>query len=399
MSERILTTHGGRLPDPSVMSAYVEAVQKGDAAQADAAIRQGIRENVERQRAVGTDLMSDGEFWRFTIRNRGYYEERFEGIEEQQTKDGELNWFGQASPEMLDPAFARLFAYLKRAGSPDVGSGHPLEWFFPGNVSTRFAITEPIRYKGDGPIKRELALLREVLEECGVDHTQCFFPVLGPGWFTHFVFNEHYKTDEEFIQGVAEALRGEYQAVVDAGFILQIDDPSLADKFGMFNPPLSVDEYRRYQEPRIEATNHALRGLPRDRMRYHVCWGSFHFPHTRDIAFADIIDLLLRVDVQAYSIEAASVSHELDYKVWKTVEIPEGKVIIPGVISHMTSNRIEPPELVAERILQYAELFGRENVIAGVDCGPGLRCHDDAAWAKLAALRDGAALATQALWG
>jgi 5-methyltetrahydropteroyltriglutamate--homocysteine methyltransferase len=196
---------------------------------------------------------------------------------------------------------------------------------------------------------------------------------------------------------MAAMFQGEYEAVIEAGFILQIDDPGLADKFGMFYPPITVDAFRKHAELRIEATNWALRNIPEDRVRYHTCWGSWHTPHTTDIPFKHIVDLLLKVKAQAYSVEAADVRHELDYQVWEDVKFPPGKIYIPGVIAHKTTS-IEPPELVAHRIVRYATIMGRENVIAGTDCGYGNRVYPDIAWAKMKAMAEGAALASQQLW-
>jgi 5-methyltetrahydropteroyltriglutamate--homocysteine methyltransferase len=236
------------------------------------------------------------------------------------------------------------------------------------------------------------------LKAAGVDPQDVFYPQFAPAWLGHFLWNEYYEDEEEYVHAIAEAWKGEYDAVVEAGFILQLDDPALADKYYMFNPPLSIEDYRRHTELRIEATNHALRDIPEDRIRYHVCWGSWHYPHTRDIPFAHIVDLFLKPKAQAYSIEASNVRHQVDYKVWEQVELPEGKILIPGVVGHATSNLVEAPEVIAERLLTYARIVGRENVIAGTDCGLGGRCHDDVAWAKLEALAKGAELASRELW-
>ena len=223
--------------------------------------------------------------------------------------------------------------------------------------------------------------------------------MLGPGWLSHSVFNDFYKTDEEYVYAMALFYKADYKAVVDAGFTLQIDDPDLCDSFGMMDPPLSVADYRKRAQLHIEALNWALEGIPEDRVRYHTCWGSWHTPHTTDIPFEHVIDILLTVKAGAYSVEAADVRHELDWKLWESgrYRLPDGKIYIPGVIAHKTTT-VEPAELVAERIVRYANLMGRENVIAGVDCGVGGRCYPDIGWAKLKALVDGAELATKRLW-
>jgi len=207
----------------------------------------------------------------------------------------------------------------------------------------------------------------------------------------------YYKTEEEFLFAAAEAMHVEYKAIVDAGLVLQIDDPSLPDNWDMIDPEPPLDEFKKYESVRIEALNHALRDLPEDRIRFHICWGSWHGPHTTDIPLQDIVDLVLSVKAGAYSIEAANARHEHEWRVWRDVKMPEGKVLIPGVVSHAT-NVVEHPRLVADRIVRFAQIIGRENVIAGTDCGFGGRIHPQIASAKLSALAEGAALASRELW-
>ena len=209
--------------------------------------------------------------------------------------------------------------------------------------------------------------------------------------------NEYYKTEEDFLFACADAMREEYQAIIEAGLILQLDDPSIAENWDQVNPEPSLADYRAFTMRRVEALNHAIRGLPKDRIRFHLCWGSWRGPHVTDIPMRDIVDLMLAIDVQAYSFEAGNVRHEHEWAVWRDVKLPDDKLILPGVVSHAT-NVVEHPELVAERILRFADLVGRERVIAATDCGLGGRVHPDIAWAKLAALVDGAALASRRLW-
>jgi 5-methyltetrahydropteroyltriglutamate--homocysteine methyltransferase len=196
----------------------------------------------------------------------------------------------------------------------------------------------------------------------------------------------------------AEAMRVEYQAIIDAGFVLQLDDPALATSWDMINPEPALTDYRAFASLRVEALNHALRGLPADRIRYHLCWGSWHGPHVTDIPLRDIIDIVLKVNAQGISFEAGNVRHEHEWKVWRDVKLPDGKLLIPGVVSHAT-NVIEHPDLVADRLVRLAEIVGRENVVASTDCGLGGRVHPDIAWAKLRTLAEGAALASRRLWG
>lgn len=396
-SGRILTTHGGRLPFPSTAAELAQARAAGDAARARELVVQGVAEVVCRQRECGVDLVSDGEFAKAGFLDYDYYARRVAGIERRPRRPDEQLWFGDRAPEILDPQFRGFFSFVEQAGMfPDSGSVVFGARALPD--SHRLVVTGPLEYRGQDAIKAELAASAAGLEAAGLSPADAFYPQLGPGWLAHFLWNEHYASDEEYVCALAEAWRGEYEAVVDAGFILQIDDPALADRYYMFNPPISVEEYRRQAAVRVEATNFALRNIPEERIRYHTCWGSWHYPHTRDLPFEHIVDLLLQVKAQAYSIEAANVRHQLDYRVWERVRLPEGKILIPGVIAHTTSNLVEPPELVADRILTYARIVGPENVVAGTDCGLGGRVHDDVAWAKLRSLAEGARRATQALW-
>jgi 5-methyltetrahydropteroyltriglutamate--homocysteine methyltransferase len=223
-----------------------------------------------------------------------------------------------------------------------------------------------------------------------------FITSVGPGSFARGE-NLFYKSEEEFVFASAEAMREEYKAIVDAGLVLQIDDPSLPDNWDMINPEPALDEFKAFERVRIEALNHAIRGLPPDRIRYHICWGSWHGPHSTDIPLKDIVDLVLAVNAGAYSVEAGNVRHEHEWRVWQETKLPDGKLLIPGVVSHAT-NLIEHPQVVADRILRYARVVGRENVIAGTDCGFGGRIHAQLAWAKLQALAEGARIATKELW-
>jgi 5-methyltetrahydropteroyltriglutamate--homocysteine methyltransferase len=237
--------------------------------------------------------------------------------------------------------------------------------------------------------------MKAALAAAGVD--EGFMTSIAPGSASR-IGNEHYKTEEEFIFACAEAMREEYKAILDAGLILQLDDPALAENWDMINPAPAVEEYRRLSMIRVEALNHALRGLPKERVRFHLCWGSWHGPHVTDIPLRDIVEVMLAVDCRAYSFEAGNVRHEHEWKVWQDVKLPDGKLIIPGVVSHAT-NVIEHPELVADRIVRFARLVGPERVIAGTDCGLGGRVHPEIAWAKLETLAEGAALATKQLYG
>jgi 5-methyltetrahydropteroyltriglutamate--homocysteine methyltransferase len=252
----------------------------------------------------------------------------------------------------------------------------------------------PLSYTGHAAIAADIANFKAALAARGV--AEGFMTSIGPGSASR-IGNEYYKSDEEFVFACAEAMREEYKAIIDAGLVLQIDDPAIAENFDQINPEPTAEEYRRFTMPRIEALNHALRGLPRDRIRFHLCWGSWHGPHTTDIAMRDIVDVMLKIDAGAYSFEAGNVRHEHEWAVWKDTRLPDDRLILPGVVSHAT-NVVEHPELVAERIGRFARLVGRERVIASTDCGLGGRVHRDIAWAKLETLAQGAAIASKQLW-
>jgi 5-methyltetrahydropteroyltriglutamate--homocysteine methyltransferase len=259
----------------------------------------------------------------------------------------------------------------------------------------RLVCVGPLSFKGQADIQSDVQLFADALE--GVEASEQFMCALAPGWIEHGLWNEYYKTDEEFLFAIAEAMRPEYRAIVDGGFILQLDDPGLPDTYDMIVPSPSIEDYRKFAEIRVQAQNHALQGIPEERVRYHICWGSWHGPHTHDLPLKHVVDLMLKINAQAYSVEAANPRHEHEWKVWRDVKLPEGKILIPGVVSHAT-NVVEHPEVVADRIIRYAEVVGKENVIAGTDCGMGARVHMQIGWAKLQALSEGAELASRELW-
>ena len=255
----------------------------------------------------------------------------------------------------------------------------------------------PIKYTGEQALRSDLANLKAAAEARGVK--EAFVTSIAVGSLEMFCRgqNVHYPSSEAFLEGIANALAVEYRAIVNAGFVLQLDDPGLPDTWDMLEPHPTLEEYRRYAMLRVEALNYALEGLPEDKIRFHICWGSWHGPHATDLPLREIVDVMLRVKAQAFSVEAGNVRHEHEYKVWKDGKLPDGKLLIPGVVSHAT-NVVEHPEVVADRLISYAKAVGRENVIAGTDCGLGGRIHPQIAWAKLRALSQGAELASRALW-
>jgi 5-methyltetrahydropteroyltriglutamate--homocysteine methyltransferase len=257
-----------------------------------------------------------------------------------------------------------------------------------------------VAYSGQALLERDLASLRAAMDAAGVD--EAFVPAIAPGMVTSRYKNEHYRSESEYLAAVADALRTEYRAIVDAGFVLQIDDPGLGETWDLTSTSQSLDEYRRYQAANIEALNGALEGIPEERVRFHLCWGSWQGPHTVDLSLADIVDLMLRVKAGAYSFEAATPRHSWEWRIWEDVSLPDGRVLIPGVIAHTTAV-VEHPETVAERIGNFARMVGRERVIAGADCGFAqgftyARQHPTVMWAKFEALAAGAKLASERLW-
>jgi 5-methyltetrahydropteroyltriglutamate--homocysteine methyltransferase len=257
----------------------------------------------------------------------------------------------------------------------------------------------PVAYKGEALLTRDLESFRAALEGVGV--AEAFVPAIAPGMVGRDQ-NQHYPTEEAYRFAIAEALRTEYRAIVDAGFILQVDDPGIAETWDMMIPAPSLADYKKMQAINIEALNHALAGIPEDRVRYHVCWGSWQGPHEVDLPLRDIVDLVLTVKAQAYSIEAANPRHSWEWRVWEDVKLPEGKILVPGVIAHTTAV-VEHPETVAERITNFARVVGRERVIAGADCGFAqgamyARQHPSVMWAKFRALVEGARVASRRLW-
>jgi 5-methyltetrahydropteroyltriglutamate--homocysteine methyltransferase len=371
------TTHSGRLP----------RLGAGKAEDSDTLLSE-VTALIRKQMQLGIDCVGDGEFW--NGRNFQYYGQQLSGITARPLRPGERG-SGRESTRERD-TFPKLYADMDRVGTTFCVPGEEPRVSPP----TKMFVTGPIRGRASDAIRREINVFKEALKAAGGDE-EAFICVYAPGWLDHFIFNEHYATDEEFVFALADAMGEEYRAVVDAGFILQIDDPGVVTSWDMIKPAPTLAEYRRYLKIRIDALNHALAGIPEDHVRHHFCWGSWHAAHTHDLPLADIIDLVFEVHAQAYSFEAGNVRHQHEWTVWKDVKLPDGKIIVPGVVSHAT-NLVEHPELIARRICDFAAAVGRENVIAGTDCGLGLRVHEDLVWAKLAALVEGARLASKTLW-
>jgi len=376
-TDRILTTHAGSLARPDDLRELLIARDSGrlyDVAAFAARVRGAVADVVARQAAAGLDIINDGEESKRNFTT--YARERLGGVEERELAAG-----------------ARVLAQIYGRDAQEF----PEYFAGRGNMAGREAVCKaPLRYIGHAAVETDIANFKAALS--GLSVTETFLPAVAPGTIEHWLGNDHYPSEETYLAAVAEAMKVEYDAIVRAGFLLQIDDPDLADAW-QIHRTMSLAEYRKFAARRVEALNHALRDIPPERVRFHVCWGSYHGPHKHDLPLSDLVDLILAVRAQAYSIEASNPRHEHEWRVWEDVKLPEGKILIPGVVGH-ASDFVEHPELVAERIVRYARLVGRENVIAGTDCGLGPRVgHPKIAWAKFEALVEGARLATRQLWG
>ncbi len=383
-ADRILTTHAGSLPRSDELREAIYARAEGRPHDREALarrLRSEVAEVVRKQIACGLDSVNDGELGKTNFTN--YVRERLSGFETRQYKPGE----GPAPLSIASRDRLKFPEYFAGGRGGFAGSGPSMSQVF---------CVAPLTYVGHTALKEDLGNFRAALG--GVKVAEAFLPANTPGTIEHWLRNAYYPSDEAFVYAIAEAMREEYKAIVDAGFLLQIDDPDLPDGWQMY-PEMSVADYRRYAAIRVEALNHALRDVPKEKVRLHVCWGSFHGPHQADIPLKEIIDLIFRVRAGSFSIEASNPCHQHEWRVFEKFRLPEGAVLIPGVVGHF-SDFIEHPELVAERLVKYAKLVGRENVMAGTDCGLGPRVgHATIAWAKLEALAEGARRATRELWG
>jgi 5-methyltetrahydropteroyltriglutamate--homocysteine methyltransferase len=392
-SDRILTTHVGSLPRPSDLMALYEADAPDEKLQSR--LRAAVGEIVRQQAESGMDVVNDGEFGK-AMRSSvdfgawwSYVYPRLSGYElsEEQAKKGRAAWT-YGSKERKE--FAEFYAAeASAAASAAKQSGSSTAQLYG------LTCTGPVKYVGHAAIKRDTENLRAAVRGTHVE--DAFMTAVSPATL-QILPNAYYRNAEDYTWALAEAIREEYRAIVEAGFILQIDDPALVDMYDWwFSMKGDLAAYRKWATFQVEAVNHALEGIPEDRVRFHICWGSWHGPHQGDVELKDVIDLLLTVKAQGYSVEAGNVRHEHEWKVWQKTKLPDGKILIPGVVSHAT-NVLEHPELIADRLLRFAKLVGRDNIIASTDCGLGGRVHPQIAWAKLAALSEGAHLASQQLW-
>ena len=382
--DRILTTHVGSLIRPQPLQEFLRAKQASkpfDLRAYDHCLTRSVADVVRKQAEAGIDVISDGEFGK-SISWSQYVLERLSGFERRPVRPGGNPFQRGADRERFAEFYAELDAHEEVA------------------TRTDSVCVGPINYTGQAELQRDIENFKAALK--GVNVEEAFLPVAAPASVIPDSKNEYYKNDEECLFAIGAAMRTEYKMIVDAGFLLQLDDARAAVTYDRMVPPAAFADYRKWVDMHMEVLNHAIEGLPPERIRYHVCWGSWPGPHTTDVPLKEIVDLILKVKVGAYVIEGANPRHEHEWKVWKDVKLPDGKVLIPGVISHAT-NVVEHPELVAERIGRYAGLVGRENVLAGTDCGFAQgpfyrRVHPSIMWAKLEALAQGARLASKELW-
>ena len=402
--DRILATHTGSLTRPPELLAFLAARDRGDSYDEDAyakTLSAAVDDVVRRQVEAGIDIPDDGEMGKSSWIT--YLYERVSGLEARPvTLEGASMLPPSRDRQAFPGAYAVLDALDEAAtrGSNIAPDGSQVEERPEENQAMSWVCTGPLTYDGTA-IARDIANFKEALE--GQDVADAFLPVVAPA-SAYWLHNEYYDSEEEFVFALADALREEYKAIVDSGLLLQVDDAVLMHEADtMMSRGESYDDYRRWAELRVRALNHALEGLPEDRIRYHICWGSWHGPHAFDPPLRDTVDLVLQVRAGAYAMEQANPRHEHEWRVWEDVQLPEGKKLIPGVVTHHT-NVVEHPELVAQRLVRLANVVGRENVMAGTDCGFAQgafiqRVHPEIQWAKLAALSEGARLASRQLWG
>ena len=378
-TERILVTHQGTLPRPADLRQMVMDRAAGkpvDPAKLNERWAEATKEVVEREIEIGLDSINDGELNKSSFSN--YVRERLGGITVVPAKEGDgleqQMMFSRDLPEYGEYFKDRMEAALK---------------------APRMTLTGPLTYIGQKDIQSDIANFKAALE--GQNYSEAYLPAVTPGTMEHWLRNQHYTSDEEFLMACADAMHEEYKAIVDAGFLLQVDDPDLPDGWHI-HTEMDLPQYLEFADLRVDALNRALQGIPEDRVRFHTCWGSYHGPHKYDLPLKDIVHLILKVKAGAYSIEASNPRHDHEWEVWETVKLPAGKQLIPGVVGHCTDH-IEHPQLVANRLVKYAEIVGRENVMAGTDCGLGSRVgHPNIAWSKYEAMVEGARIASKKLW-
>jgi 5-methyltetrahydropteroyltriglutamate--homocysteine methyltransferase len=379
-TERILVTHQGMLPRPDDLRDMLGARSSGqpyDKAALAERIQRAVHEAVQQQVACGIDVVNDGEMSKTSFSD--YVSDRLGGL-------------APTAEPYVSPINGRDMGEFPEYFASRRGFGNRQALGYRRVV---FQCVAPLTYIGQHAVQTDIANLKAALAHVNVE--EAFLPAVAPGSIEHWLKNAYYENEEEFLYAIADAMHEEYKAIVDAGFLLQIDDPDLADGWQVHSH-LTLEEYRKVAELRTDVLNHALRDIPADRVRLHMCWGSYHGPHQYDLPLRDFVDIVLKVQADSYSIEASNPRHAHEWRVWEEVKLPPGKQLIPGVVGHC-SDFIEHPELIADRLVTYGRLVGRENLMAGTDCGLGTRVgHATIAWAKFQALAEGARLASRRLW-
>ncbi len=376
-TDRILTTHTGSLPRPDDLLELIDARERGEVYDEQVfqdRVHTAVADIVRQQAEAGIDIVSDGEFGKPSFAT--YVKNRISG-------------FNGQNPEQ------RVFADRAEFAEWHAQTAPPSYM-----MTTRPFCTEALGWRDKSAVHTDIDNLKSALDPVEIE--EAFIPAASIGIIAEIMQNQYYPTEEAYLFALADVMREEYQAITDAGFLLQIDAPDAAmGRHAQFWNH-TLDDFRRALAMRVEAQNHALRDIPEDLIRYHICWGNYEGPHTHDVPLKDIVDLILQVRAGAYSVEASNPRHAHEWQVWESVRLPAGKVLIPGVIDS-TTNFVEHPEIVAQRIVQYANLVGRENIIAGTDCGFGTsagppKVHPTVMWAKFNAMAEGAKLASQRLW-
>jgi 5-methyltetrahydropteroyltriglutamate--homocysteine methyltransferase len=387
---RILTTHTGSLPRPPDLVDALNAKELGqefDTRALDERIGRAVRDVVCRQAETGLDVINDGEHSKVSW--MAYARARLSGLEE---IDSPVRFRSATRDSLAFPAAYEDMKVMLAGRSATIVAKRtvrPKAWVCTG----------PIAYVGQNELRADIANLKTALK--GVKAEDAFLTAISPSNLELYYENQYYRSAEEYLTALAEAMHVEYQAIVDAGFVLQIDDPRMATHYNR-TPSASIEECRKFMALRVDVVNHALRGIPEDRVRFHTCYSVNIAPRVFDFELRHFVDLMLRIRAGAYAIEAANPRHEHEWELWRDVKLPDGKILIPGVVSHCI-HLVEHPELVAQRLVRFAGVVGRERVIAGTDCGFGTsgagdEVHPDVAWAKLRSLVEGAEIASQRLW-
>jgi 5-methyltetrahydropteroyltriglutamate--homocysteine methyltransferase len=375
--ERILTTHVGSIVRPKELL-EISKTEPNNRQKYEEVLRRSIADVVRQQAAVGLDIVNEGEFGKESWAN--YVLKRMSGFEIRPDQLRPIEWLGRD--------LERFREYIAQS-FPRAVQGTPTE-----------ACVGPIDYSDYAPVRLAIDAFKSALRDVKVE--EAFMTAVAPASTAYDGVNEYYSSEREYVYAIANALRKEYLEIHNAGLLVQVDDAVLANMYDALVQK-SPQHYRKWAELRVEALNHALEGIPEDRVRYHVCFGSWHVPHTSDAPLEDIVDLILQVKAGAYSIEAANPRHEHEWRVWEKVKLPNNRILIPGVVTHHIVT-VEHPRVVADRIIRFAKIVGRENVIAGTDCGFAQieaiqRTHPSVMWAKFEALVEGARLASRELWG